>query len=85
MCGMNIYVLTETENTDTEYVYVEAFEHLSKAKARLKALYNEFVIQGDIDSIIKVSLDVNFMFATYENAEGVIVHWEIKEAQLHVD
>lgn len=79
---MKIFVLTETDSSDVSYVHVEAFTKKEDACARLKDLYHQNVIEGDIDSFVNTSLSEDFLSAGFESQDDVAIHWNVKEVEL---
>ena len=77
---MKVFVLTETDSTDTTWCYNEVFTNFDKAKMRMKELYHDNVIMLE-DLIVKA--EYNDMDAYGETADGKTFAWNIKECELN--
>lgn len=74
-----VYILTETDSTDSTWCYSEAFAKKEDAIKRLHSLYKENVIDN-YDSVASASFSEDN--ANAEMKDGNIIAWNLQEREI---
>ncbi len=79
---MKLYLVVETEDTDVTYVHIEPYKREEEALDRIKDLYHNNVVNGDIGNIVSAGISDDRKSAGYEMTDGVTVYWQMVEINL---
>lgn len=76
-----VYVLTETDSTESRWCYNEVFKNRKDALARLKDLYLEEVVERE-GFVLSSVFDEHAGFASAEMVDNLVLSWNVKECEL---
>ena len=76
-----IYVLTETDSTDSKWCHNQTFTTKEKAVAEMKRLYHENVIERE-ELVVKSDFNAEEGKAYGDMVDGIIIAWNITECEL---
>ena len=76
-----LYVLTETDSTDTTWCYNEIHRSMVSAIKRMKQLYHENVVERS-ELVVSSEYDEKAGKASAEMVDGITIAWNVKECDI---
>lgn len=78
---MRVFVLTETDSTDSTWTWTEVFSDHKKASEKMQEMYNDEVELRKEDGI-KFTAEIGEDTAKVEVGEDITIAWSIKDCDV---
>lgn len=76
---MKVFIVVYTESTDASFIKIDTAHSLAEAQESLKASFNESLESYRAEDLNKSFISSDCSSAFYENKDGLLAHWGIKE------